>query len=201
MSPPISGPLKFSSAGKTGSTGHYVSRSSRKMYREGGVKLAVCGDRFQCYHTRTSRLNQHENDGQHFVTYQDRGTAEKMSTQRMSHRVHQISHPEFTENVIWNDRALDSIRSTCSCLSGAFAGIIGMTNFAGLGFYLGSFTMINLTILLVNYLRIFLGSSSSLQPNKNLSTFRNLSQNLKFSSAFWLSGLIDNCFGFVLFYD
>ncbi|PLW15783.1 hypothetical protein PCANC_13467 [Puccinia coronata f. sp. avenae] len=114
-----------------------------------------------------------------------------MSTYSTKYRIHQISHPQFTENVIWNDRALDSIRSS------SFAGIVGLTNFAGLGFYLGSFTIINLTILLVNYLKLLFGSSS-IQPNKNHSTFRNLSENIKFSYAFWVSGLIDNCFSFIL---
>ncbi|OAV96815.1 hypothetical protein PTTG_03536 [Puccinia triticina 1-1 BBBD Race 1] len=115
------------------------------------------------------------------------------------HQARRITHPEFTENVIWNDRAIDSIRSTCSCLSGSLTGIIGLTNFSGLSFYLASFTITNLIILLVNYLRLILGYSS-IQPVKNQSTFQNLAENLKFSYAFWISGLIDNSFGFILWW-
>ncbi|EFP87182.1 uncharacterized protein PGTG_13401 [Puccinia graminis f. sp. tritici CRL 75-36-700-3] len=122
-----------------------------------------------------------------------------MTTNTNQHQAQQITHPEFKENVIWNDRAIDSIRSTCSCLSGSLSGIIGLTNFSGLGFYLASFTLVNLTILLVNYLRLLAGYSSIL-PVKNHSVAKNLSQNLKFSSAFWGAGLIDNSFGFILWW-
>ncbi|KAA1076527.1 hypothetical protein PGT21_010335 [Puccinia graminis f. sp. tritici] len=120
-----------------------------------------------------------------------------MTTNTNQHQAQQITHPEFKENVIWNDRAIDSIRSTCSCLSGSLSGIIGLTNFSGLGLYLASFTLVNLAILLVNYLRLLAGYSSIL-PVKNQSVAKNLSENLKFSSAFWGAGLIDNSFGFIL---
>ncbi|KAH9450099.1 hypothetical protein Pst134EA_026808 [Puccinia striiformis f. sp. tritici] len=120
-----------------------------------------------------------------------------MATTTNNRQTRHITHPEFTENVIWNDRAIDSIRSTCSCLSGSLSGIIGLTNFSGLGFYLTSFTITNLIILLVNYLKILLGYSL-IQSNKNKSKLQNLTENLKFTYSFWVAGLIDNCFGFIL---
>ncbi|KAI9626500.1 hypothetical protein KEM48_010326 [Puccinia striiformis f. sp. tritici PST-130] len=131
-----------------------------------------------------------------------------MATTTNNRQTRHITHPEFTENVIWNNRAIDSIRSmilmlipktpsACSCLSGSLSGIIGLTNFSGLGFYLTSFTITNLIILLVNYLKILLGYSL-IQSNKNKSKLQNLTENLKFTYSFWVAGLIDNCFGFIL---
>ncbi|KAH9442668.1 hypothetical protein MJO29_014222 [Puccinia striiformis f. sp. tritici] len=122
-----------------------------------------------------------------------------MATTTNNRQTRHITHPEFTENVIWNNRAIDSIRSTCSCLSGSLSGIIGLTNFSGLGFYLTSFTITNLIILLVNYLKILLGYSL-IQSNKNKSKLQNLTENLKFTYSFWVAGLIDNCFGFILWW-
>lgn len=111
----------------------------------------------------------------------------------------QISRPEFIENVAWNHRSIESVRSTCSCLSGSFAGILGLTNLSGIGFYLASLTITNSLILIVNWLRLLVtpNSNSSSHPQSSLD---NVLSNLKFGYRFWSSGLIDNAFGFILWW-
>ncbi|CAH7676816.1 hypothetical protein PPACK8108_LOCUS11924 [Phakopsora pachyrhizi] len=102
-----------------------------------------------------------------------------------------FKHPEFVESVIANTRSVDYVKSSCSCIAGSLAGVLGLTNHHGLIFYLISSIITSLIIIIVS-------STNLLNRDQNLSN----SEAVYFRSkiTLWSVGLVDNVFGYLLWW-
>jgi len=92
-------------------------------------------------------------------------------------------YPElYPENVAFNSKQLYYIRSTVASISGAIAGVLGLTNLTGFAFYFLTSAVVGLVIVIANGKR---------EPS------------LYFKNGAWeaaTAGLGDNALGYILWW-
>ncbi|ETS60298.1 hypothetical protein PaG_05853 [Moesziomyces aphidis] len=119
----------------------------------------------------------------------------------------------YPENVAHNSKQVEYVRSTALSVAGSVAGVLGMTNWLGFGFYAISVLVTNVLVLVVNANRTpskyFITPSP---PSKPLSTTtkgktgevkidpRSGSFTTQDTAAFLVSGLTENAFSFILWW-
>ncbi|CDR88936.1 uncharacterized protein SPSC_05768 [Sporisorium scitamineum] len=135
----------------------------------------------------------------------------------------------YPENVAHNGKQVEYVRSTALSVAGGVAGVLGMTNWLGFGFYIVSVLLTNLLVLGINAngtpSKFFISPSPPAQPftSSSANNTASISKNTKAKSAgsakqtltidprsgsfstkdvagFLVNGLTENAFSFILWW-